>query len=176
MFKEFKICEIFEKINTPKIKYKAKYFSEEWSKEYSIPLLTAGIDNQGFARFAKPSDCPMIIKNCISVSANGANSGVAFYQPVNFAVLQDAYALKIINREIQCVEEGLYLTCALNKAIKDNHDWSNKAGWNRIKNDKISLPVDKNENIDWNFMHDYIEKLIHERIEKLKTYLKSIDL
>ena len=116
----------------------------------------------------------MVIKNCISVSANGANSGVVFYQPTNFTVLQDAYAIKTINRGIQCVEEGLYLTCALNKAIKDIHNQVNKAGWNRIKNDKISLPVDENENIDWKFMGEYIEKIMNEKIKKLKTYLKVI--
>ena len=106
MFHEFKISVVFQKIDTPQIKAKAYDFPTEYSDEYCIPLLTAGAENQGLNRYAKTSDCPMIIKNVISVSANGANSGICFYQPHNFAVLQDAYALKVNGREIDGVEEG----------------------------------------------------------------------
>ena len=92
MMKEFRIGDVFYKIDTPKIKAKANDFPTEYSEEYSIPLLTAGAENQGLNRWAKPSDCSMVINNVISVSANGANSGACFYQPCDFAVLQDAYA------------------------------------------------------------------------------------
>ena len=193
MFKKFKISDVFYKINTPKIKAKANDFPTEYSEEYCVPLLTAGAENQGLNRYAKTSDCSMIINNAISVSANGANSGICFYQPHDFAVLQDAYAVKVNGREIDGVEEGLYLTGALNKAVRDNHDWVNKAGWNRIKDDSIELPVIENpspdheytvDDIDWNYMYDYIIELEHEhiteleqeRITELDAYLQATGL
>ena len=177
MDKQFRICDIFEKIQTEKIRRKAGDFPTEWSEEYCIPLLTAGIENQGLARFAKPSDCPTIIRNCISVSANGANSGATFYQPSDFAVLQDAYAVQVIDHEIANEQEGLYLTAALNKAIKDNHDWVNKAGWNNIKEDIVELPVIESpdpdhkytvDDIDWQYMQDRIAELEQDRIAELE--------
>ena len=73
------------------------------------------------------------LSNVISVSANGANSGVVFYHPEEFAVLQDAYAIQVRNYEIPNIEVGLYLTSALYKAIASTHNWNYKAGWNRIK-------------------------------------------
>lgn len=185
MFKEFKISDVFYKIDTPKIKAKANDFPTEYSEEYCVPLLTAGAENQGLNRYAKTSDCPMIINNAISVSANGANSGICFYQPHDFAVLQDAYAVKVNGREIDGVEEGLYLTGALNKAVRDNHDWVNKAGWNHIKDDSIELPVIKNSNpdheytvddIDWQYMRDRITELEHDRITELDAYLQATGL
>lgn len=185
MNKEFKIQDIFEKINTPKIKKKANDFPVEWTSENCIPLLTAGIQNQGLARFARKDDCPLIIKNCISVSANGANSGATYYQPQAFAVLQDSYALKVKNHEISSIEEGLYLSSSLNKAIKSNHDWVNKAGWNNIKNDRFTLPVIKRsdpnhdytvDDIDWQYMEDYIKELEEDYIKELDTYLKVAGL
>lgn len=185
MNKEFKIQDIFEKINTPKIKKKANDFPVKWTPENCIPLLTAGIQNQGFARFARKDDCPLIIKNCISVSANGANSGVTYYQPQSFAVLQDAYALKVKNHEISSIEEGLYLSGSLNKAIKSNHNWVNKAGWNNIKNDSFTLPVIKHadpnhkytvDDIDWQYMEDRIKELEEDRIKELDAYLKATNL
>lgn len=177
---EFRIGDVFYKIDTPKIKAKANDFLTEYSEEYSIPLLTAGAENQGLNRWAKTSDCFMVINNVISVSANGANSGVCFYQPQNFAVLQDAYAVKVHNHEIGSVEEGLYLTGALNKAVRDNHSWVNKAGWNRIKDDIVELPViassDPNhtytiDDIDFDYMEQYIramEKLAIADVVKYK--------
>ena len=185
MDKKFRICDIFEKIQTEKIRRKAGDFPTEWSEEYCIPLLTAGIENQGLARFAKPSDCPTIIRNCISVSANGANSGATFYQPSDFAVLQDAYAVQVIDHEIANEQEGLYLTAALNKAIKDNHDWVNKAGWNNIKEDIVELPVIESpdpdheytvDDIDWQYMQDRIAELEQDRIAELDAYLKATGL
>lgn len=177
---KFRIGDVFYKIDTPKIKAKANDFPTEYSEEYSIPLLTAGAENQGLNRWAKPSNCFMVINNVISVSANGANSGVCFYQPQNFAVLQDAYAVKVHNHEIGSVEEGLYLTGALNKAVRDNHSWVNKAGWNRIKDDIVELPgiasPDPNhtytiDDIDWQYMERYIramEKLAIADVVKYK--------
>lgn len=185
MFKEFKISDVFYKIDTPKIKAKANDFPTEYSEEYCVPLLTAGAENQGLNRYAKASDCPMIINNAISVSANGANSGICFYQPHDFAVLQDAYAVKVNGREIDGVEEGLYLTGALNKAVRDNHDWVNKAGWNHIKDDNIELPVIENSNpdheytvddIDWQYMRDRITELERDRITELDAYLQATGL
>ena len=182
---DFIIGDVFEKIETPKINKKANDFPTKWSPKYCIPLLTAGIENQGFARYAKPADCPMIIKNCISVSANGANSGATFYQPEGFAVLQDAYALRVINHNISNAEEGLYLAGALWKAVKSNHDWVNKAGWNHIKTDKIELPVVPSSDpshvytpadIDWDYMHDRIAELEHDRIAELDAYLQATGL
>ena len=193
MFKLFRIGNVFVKIDTPKIKAKANDFPTEYSNEYCIPLLTAGAENQGLNRYARRSDCPMVIKNCISVSANGANSGICFYQPDDFAVLQDAYAIRPIGHNIQNVEEGLYLTGALNKSVRDNHDWVNKAGWNHIKNDNIELPVvessDPNHkytinDIDWQYMQDRIAELEQDRIAELEqdriaeldAYLKASGL
>ena len=177
MIKNYRIGDVFYKIITPKIKAKANDFPTTYSTEYCVPLLTAGAENQGLNRYARTSDCPMIINNAISISANGANSGICFYQPCDFAVLQDAYAIRVNGHEIGSVEEGLYLTGAMNKAVKDNHDWVNKAGWNHIKDDSIKLPVIENANpdheytvndIDWQYMQERIAELEQERIAELE--------
>ena len=45
----------------------------------------------------------------MSISANGANTGVTFYQKDEFAVLQDAYAIKLKDMEIPNEQVGLFL-------------------------------------------------------------------
>lgn len=176
-WEEFRLCDLFEKIAVEKIKGKANDFPMSKNEEFCIPLLTAGADNQGFARYARRTDCPTILKNVISISANGANTGITFYQDDEFAVLQDAYAIRLIGKEIQSKEVGLFLAAAINKAIRDNHDWSNKAGWNNIKTDKIKLPIIENEwEPDWAFMEQYIAELEEDRVAELEKYLIATGL
>lgn len=140
MEREFRIDEVFEKIDTPSFSEKANDFPTVRNGEYSIPLLTAGIRNNGLSRYARREQCPQILKNVISISANGANTGIAFYQDKEFAVLQDAYAIDTIGHTLNR-EKGLYLAAALSKALHGNYDWSSKANWKRIHDRLITLPA-----------------------------------
>ena len=148
MFRKFKINKIFQKIKTEKVIGKAADFPQHPTDDYCVPLLTAAVTNQGLSRYARKDQCKTILKNVLSVSANG-NAGVVFYQSDEFAVLQDAYAIKLKDKEIENEAEGLYLATALNKAISENHDWANKAGWAKIENDYIWLPAIKKFIPDW---------------------------
>ncbi|KFL96344.1 putative type II restriction enzyme [Lactobacillus gasseri SV-16A-US] len=182
-YKEFALEDIFCKIKSPKIKGKAADFPTTKKGNYKIPLLTAGVENQGLSRFAKEKDCPKIISNVISISANGANTGATFYQDDKFAILQDAYAIKLragcLNREV-----GLYLTSLLNKKLHGSYDWSNKATWNRIKKLTIKIPILDDESINYNYINNYIAELEQQRLAELEqqrlaeldSYLKATNL
>ena len=113
----------------------------------------------------------MILKNVITISANGANTGATFYQSKEFTVLQDAYALKWVKTSSTLSDnQHLFLVSTIRKTIFGNYAWTNKAGWERIKNDYIKLPT-KNGKIDFEFMESFIEELEAERIEELEAYL-----
>lgn len=173
-WKEFKLDELFEKIKTEKIAGKANDFPTCRTDEYTIPLLTAGADNQGFARYAKRNQCPTILKNVISISANGANTGVTFYQKDEFAVLQDAYAIKLKDMEIPNEQVGLFLSSCISKILHGNFSWTYKAGWERIKGMVIKLPVKESEEIDWKFMEKYIHAVEKIVIKDVVDYKDSI--
>lgn len=175
-WKEFKLDELFEKIKTEKISGKANDFPTCKTDEYTIPLLTAGADNQGLARYTKRNQCPTILKNVISISANGANTGVTFYQNDEFAVLQDAYAIKLKDIEIPNEQVGLFLASCIGKILHGNFSWTYKAGWERIKDMSIKLPVKESEEIDWDYMQERIAELEQERIAELEQYLIATGL
>lgn len=110
-------------------------------------------------------------ENVITISANGANTGATFYQSKEFTVLQDAYALKWVKTSSTLSDnQHLFLVSTIRKTIFGNYAWTNKAGWERIKNDYIKLPT-KNGKIDFEFMESFIEELEAERIEELEAYL-----
>lgn len=172
---EFKIGDLFEKVKVNALKYKVSELPNEPKHDFTLPALTAGIQNQGLNNYV-PRENATILKNVISISANGANTGATFYQNQAFTILQDAYAIKwIFTDDILKNGHYLYLTASISKTIYGHYEWSNKAGWERIKSEKIHLPT-KNGKIDFDFMERFIAELEAERITKLEAYLVATDL
>ena len=162
---------MFEKISVNSLKYKTSELPNIPTNECVLPALTAGIQNQGLNNYV-PRDNATILKNVISISANGANTGATFYQSKEFTVLQDAYAIKWIYTDEKLSDNSyIFLTSSIHKTIYGNYEWTNKAGWERIKNDKIKLPT-KNGKIDFDFMESFIAELEAERVAELSAYLK----
>lgn len=148
--KGYRISDIFEKVEVQKIQGKANDFPTQKDNIHTIPLLTSTGSNQGFSRYVAKKDCPTILQNVISIASNG-DAGATFYQSEPFAVLQDAYAIRLKAHQIT-EAIGLYLAATIRKAIYDTHDWVNKAGWNNIKDDIIALPSVTHIVPDWTMM------------------------
>lgn len=70
---EYRIGDLFEKVKVKSLKYKTSELPSEALGEYILPALTAGIQNQGLNNFV-PKENATILKNVISISANGANT------------------------------------------------------------------------------------------------------
>jgi hypothetical protein len=117
-----------------------------------------------------------VLQNVITISANGANTGVTFYQSHKFTVLQDAYAIKWIRDEKLTDRQYLFMTAAISKAIYGNYEWTNKAGWERIKTEKIKLPVAADGEIDFGFIDEFVAELETQRVAELETYLNITGL
>lgn len=148
--KEYRISDLFEKVEVQKIQGKANDFPTKKDDIHTIPLLTSTGSNQGFSRYAAKEDCPTILQDVISIASNG-DAGATFYQAEPFAVLQDAYAIQLkAHKMTETI--GLYLAAAIRKAIYDTHDWVNKAGWNNIKDSIITLPSVTHIVPDWAIM------------------------
>lgn len=170
---EFKLEKLFEKIKVNSLKYKTKDLPSHKTPEYSLPALTAGIENQGLNNYV-PHAGATILKNVISISANGANTGATFYQSREFMVLQDAYALKwIFDNTVLSDNQYLFLTSSISKAVYGNYEWTNKAGWERIKTENIKLPINTGGNIDFDFMESFIAELETERVTELEVERKA---
>lgn len=171
----YKLNDLFEKIKVKSLKYKTSELPSSFKYGYELPALTAGISNQGLNNFV-PLSGATILKDVIPISANGTNTGATFYQSTDFTVLQDAYAIRWVNTDDQISKNiYLYLVGSISKAISGNYEWTNKAGWERVKNNKIQLPI-KNGKIDFEFMEYFISELEADRVSKLEAYLSVTGL
>ncbi|MUU22507.1 restriction endonuclease subunit S [Helicobacter pylori] len=176
-WQHFKLGDLFEKIIIKPLPYQTAQLPKEKTPTHELPALTAGILNQGLNNFV-PKENATILKNVISISANGANTGATFYQPHEFCVLQDAYAIEFIGDKKLNDKEYLFFVCAISKVIYNNskYEWTNKASWNKVKNELISLPLKPTANaqtidgIDFDFMHTLINALMKQIIQGVAQY------
>ncbi len=176
-WQSFKLGDLFEKIIIKPLPYQTAQLPKEKTPTHELPALTAGILNQGLNNFV-PKENATILKNVISISANGANTGATFYQPHEFCVLQDAYAIEFIGDKKLNDKEYLFFVCAISKVIYNNskYEWTNKASWNKVKNELISLPLKPTantqtlEDIDFDFMRTLINALMKRTIQGVVQY------
>lgn len=173
---EYPLNKLFKKIKTNKLKYKTNDLPSKIKGEFNLPALTAGIQNQGLNNYV-PRDNATILKNKITISANGANTGATFYQNKEFTVLQDAYAIEWIynNNNKLSDNQNVFIVGAISKTIRGKYEWTNKAGWERIKCEKIKLPI-INDEIDFKFMEKFVAELETQRVTELEAYLTSTGL
>ena len=141
-WKSFRIGELFDHLKPIKHTYNKGNLPTEPTEECDLPAITCTSANQGIACYM-PRNGAEILKNVISVAANG--DAPAFYQPHDFAILQDAYALRFKSELIQESLElsplcYLYLTALLQKVLQ-KYNWNDKSGWAKVSQEIISLPV-----------------------------------
>ncbi len=60
---EYRIGDLFEKLKTNNLKMKVGDLSPKKIAEFTLPVLTAGIENQGLNNYA-PRDNATILKEC----------------------------------------------------------------------------------------------------------------
>ena len=171
-WKEFKLDEILQKVNTVKIPLKKSDCPTTPTATYIIPARTATVSNQGLSCYV-PVDSCTVLKNKISVSANG--DFCAFWHDSNFTILQDAYALE--GKGFELTEKiALFLISIMTHSFSQKYNWNNKSGWEKLRNETIKLPVKESEEIDWDYMQERIAELEQERIAELEQYLIATGL
>ena len=170
------IGDLFERIKTAKLPYKADKLPKQPCGEYVIPCLTSSFRNQGLNYYV-PREGATILKHVISIPSN-SDVYRAYYQSREFTVLSDAYAIRWKNEaEIITSNQYLFMVMCINKVTDlPIYSYKNKlGGWNVVKNKPIMLPQ-KNGKIDFKFMDDFIAELEAERVAELEAYLSVTGL
>lgn len=168
---EYRIGDLFQKIETKKLPYKAEELPNRPKGKYILPCLTSSFNNQGLNYYA-PQGEATVLKNVISIPSN-SDVYRAYYQSREFTVLSDAYAIRwsLDNREITA-NQYLFMVMSINKVTDLSiYSYKNKlGGWNAVKDKYIQLPQNNGE-IDYAFMDSFIAELEAERVAELSAYL-----
>lgn len=177
-WKEYKLDDIFKKVSTKKIPLQKRDCPAYPTNQYSIPARTAATENQGLSCYVPASSCT-VLSNKLSVSANG--NFCVFWQDSDFTILQDAYALDGKGFELS-EDIALYFITVLMFFFSEKYDWNNKAGWEKLKNETIPLPVKEDslsskkpvDEIDWEYIQNYIKEIKEIYHTQLEKYTKHV--
>ena len=168
---DYKMGKLFQRVKTNKLPYKADELPNRPLGEYTLPCLTSSFNNQGLNYYA-PREGATVLKNVISIPSN-SDVYRAYYQPNDFTVLSDAYAIRWIfdDRELS-TRQYLFVVMCINKVTDLSiYSYKNKlGGWNVVRNKHIQLPQKRGE-IDFDFMESFIAELEAERVAELEAYL-----
>lgn len=172
----FELSSLYEKVNIKNQPFdKRKDTSTQKSTEFSLPLINAKHGDNGIMFYGKEDIFPSI-EMTIDIVQNGAiATGDVYAQPQKTGVLWDAYLIKAI-AHTDTINTLLYFSCVIEKTIKQKFSYDNKAVWDRVKAQKILLPVNKMNEIDFEFMNLYINAQMKLAIQKVKDWrAKEID-
>ena len=168
---QFRMQDLFERIKTKKLPYKAKDLPSEPQGSSILPCLTSSFMNQGLNYYA-PITGATILRNVISIPSN-SDVYRAYYQSNDFTVLSDAYAIRWKDESVQLnSKQYLFLVASINKVTDlPIFSYKNKlGGWNVVKNKHITLPVNESGQPDLQKMEALVGALQKIVIEDVAKY------
>lgn len=158
-WEEFRMGNLFDRVGTKKLPYKAGELPKEPVAEYTLPCLTSSFNNQGLNYYASREGAT-ILKNVITVPSN-SDVYRAYYQSRDFTVLSDAYAIKWIfdNKDMDSKQYLFVVPCINMVTDLSIYSYKNKlGGWNVVKDKFILLPV-KDGKPDYDTMGTFISAI-----------------
>ena len=169
-YQEFMLSDLFYKPTLKCLKkdfVKSKDLSKIKNFEFNLPLVNAKHGNNGIMYYGREQDWEYETM-CIDVVNDGAiSTGDVYPQPQKTGVLYNAYLIKPYYEKI--TENILvYLSVSLEKAIKHKYGYGNKAGWDKVKNEKVTLPTIDGITPNYEYMDKYIEKYKKEIKKELQ--------
>lgn len=160
-WKEFYLCGekgIFELKNSV-----SKIHNKNIRGEFGeIPYITRTDSNNGVARYIQKQNVEINKGNCLTI---GMDAITIFYQENDFYT---GDKIKILRNSNLNKLNSLFIISVIYKFFKANFSWGEKSlNFKELNQLKIKLPA-KNNNPDWKFMENYIEK----KYNRIKTILK----
>ena len=166
----YTVGNLFEKVTTKKLPYKAKELPKQPTDDYVLPCLTSSFQNQGLNYYA-PKAGATVISDVISLPSN-SDVYRAYYQSRDFTVLSDSYAIQWKSAENKPTpNQYLFMVMCINKVTDlPIYSYKNKlGGWNVVKHKEIRLP-EKDGKIDFAFMETFISAMKKIAIKDVVVY------
>lgn len=120
----------------------------------SCPIVSAYGENQGIAYFANEESK---YENCLTASMNGSKTGYVTYHGYSFNANADCGVLTPRDFELN-IYTGLFFSTIM-KQFSHKYIYGRKLTNDRLASEIIKLPVDKEGNIDFEFMEGYMKSL-----------------
>lgn len=101
--------------------------------------------------------------------------GFVFFRQFEYKMVTHARVFSLKPKFKITHKQGLFLA-SLFKHLKTKFGYDNMCSWAKIKDDKILLPINKDGDIDFEFMESFVAELEAERVAELEAYLAAASL
>lgn len=171
----YTIGDLMQKLDLKKRKglKKRADTSLERTEEFNLPLVNAKDGNNGIMYYGRDKDFESA-SMCIDIVQNGAvATGNVYAQIEKTGVLWDAYLVKPFDNLSEYALQ--FLAKAMQKMIKQNYSYDDKAVWDKVKLDQIRLPKKTDETPNWEYMDRYMRNIQGRARATLKTLMDIFD-
>lgn len=164
---EYEIEEVFDTIKRPASRRIGDYFPGE------VPYVASGNYNNAVDSYRQPQIDEELEKgNCISVSPV---DGSTFYQPVDFLGRGGAgSSIILLYNDLLNEYNGLFLSSAIGSTLTKKYEYSDMGNEQTIRKEKIKLPKNDEDEIDWGFMEKFIKQSIKSAEESIKYLIENL--
>jgi hypothetical protein len=134
----------------------------------NIAYISSTALNNGLDNFINPPDFMTIHKNKLTLS-NSGSVGYLFYHDYEFVVSDHCTVIWLKGKEL-----NKYIAVFLKpifEKIKYRYNFGREISNDRIIKEKVYLPIDENENPDWDYMEEYV-KLLESKVKFTKVNTK----
>lgn len=160
-WEEFKVKDLFD-VKPVKGKSITHY------KGGKIPYITTSSVDNGLNNFIDTEE-NISLKKCISIDPIG---GKSFFHEYDFVGRGGAgSAINLLYNNALDKYSGLFICKMLESSSFSKASYGVQLNGNRLKNLKILLPVNKNDEPHWKYMNNFVKKLEKENIEKILNYI-----
>ncbi|UQF80874.1 MAG: restriction endonuclease subunit S [Mogibacterium diversum] len=163
-WKEMYFIDIFDNI------YIAKSTDQNKLKVGNVPFIGRSSINNGLQGeyFVEKEK----INKGSSLTISMVGEPKCFYHKYSFTCSQNILVLQ--NNEFINITNSKFLIPIIDNYLKaKGYGYGYPVGKERVLRNKLLLPVDKNNQINWNFMEEYIKERENKQREELKEYYKS---
>ncbi|WP_212873898.1 restriction endonuclease subunit S [Helicobacter pylori] len=171
-WQSFKLGDLFEKVSARFLgkgdKFKAT--SKSITDTHNIPLVYCKKGNNGIVYWSKKGDFETY-NNIISIIYNGViATGLTYAHRDEVGILAESYFIKFKNDNPNFLC-NLFIKTAIEKVLYPKYSRDNLATWaNKVENELIFLPTNQHGEIDFHFMHTFINALMKQTIQGVVQY------
>ena len=116
------------------------------------------------------------IKNCITIATRGNDYFSCYQDDYTVTIVR---ALLLYSEKFKLNKYRAFYICALLRMNTYKCAYGRVISGERLETEKITLPIDSNEKIDWKYIEDIVSKIylnIEKKISKNELINKKIDL
>ncbi|GHV40803.1 hypothetical protein FACS1894179_07940 [Bacteroidia bacterium] len=133
-----------------------------------IPYVSSTGINNGVDSFAGNRENVRIFNNCLTI-ANSGSVGATFYQPFRF--IASDHVTKLSNNEFNKYVY-LFISMVVSR-LGEKYSFNRELNDDRIKKEKIMLPVTAQNEPDYEYMEQYMRVKEQEKLMRYVRYLEN---